>query len=205
MPPDPLAGQREKINTGERTQLTWPDDGQGWPVEEGQTFDLRDCSIEITSRRRSKGQLGTWWFIAEFIRYPKRVDRVHLLGRSGGYTEDEAQAMRAQDGEEPGTLYGPGPEENPLNLVQPPEPEAVPPAEIPGYTGSQQARARFESDVQEDRSRFAMQTAGTQLDQLRQLADAANVDVSSDVRVIEQRLARMRGKVLKASKEMEAA
>lgn len=201
---DPLAGQRDAINRGDRKHLAWRDEGKGWPVEEGQVFELRDCAIEITRRRRVKQKDG-FWFIAEFARYGKRGDKVRLLAKGGGdghgYTDNDRQALKsgekAPNGEQDEgdvmlTLLGPTP-----------EPEAIPRDEVKHLSGSQQAQARYQGEVQRERSEFAALPPGEQLERLRELAAVQHVDISSDVRVIEQRLEKIRGKVMR--KEMEAA
>lgn len=63
---DPLAGQREGINRGELRMLLFRGD-RPCPVEQGQTFRLRSCMIEIghIDRRLVKRK---WAWVCNYIR-----------------------------------------------------------------------------------------------------------------------------------------
>lgn len=145
---DPLAGQREAINAGAES-LLWPSvDANGkqlpCPVKRGEVYELRTCRITITQVHRL-GRAQDWQWRAGFIR-TKRVgaDRVHLLAKKGGYTDDPRQAlqMREQEG---------GWREVAENLGPPPEPEAVPPEIVAELPLSVEARVRYEREQEERR------------------------------------------------------
>ena len=196
---DPLAGRREDINDGRASALVWPDKGAGCPVEVGEVHVLRSCWIEITRKERRQGKKGQGWqWVAYFRRYTA-TKKLHLLSRSGGdYIESidqEERAMRAQDDPDAATLYG-DPMENPLNLRQPPEPEAVPPEEIARYTGSVEARQRYERDMAERRAEEASAPLERRLARLREISRCRNIDISSELRVIEQRIEKAERRVL---------
>lgn len=151
---DPLAGYREELNSGSRTTLTF-NGMEDCPVDEGDMFELRSCMIVITGKRRVKRD-KRWWWIVTFDR--SMPERVYLLGRSGGYVEDDKMAMGAQADQNAGSpseIW----RENPMNLGPPPEPEAVPPHEVDLLPSVQIARAKHE--------RMKM----TQQDQKRKLAE----------------------------------
>lgn len=190
---DPLVGQREAINAGRKTRLVWADkgDGKGWPVEIGQVFNLRSCHIEITHRHRIHRN-GKWTREAEFVRYEKNADRVHLLGKSGGYTTRAELAMQAQDDPDAATLVRletPGEQREP-------EPEGVPPHEIGNYAIDSQAQARRQRELAQDRAAFDALPLEDQLRQLSDLAKERHVDISSDQRVVKKRVEAMKRKVL---------
>lgn len=145
---DPLAGQREAVNGGAES-LLWPSiDAKGnrlpCPVKRGETFELRSCRITITKIHRL-GRAQGWQWRAEFIR-TKRVaaDRVHLLAKRGGYTDDPRQALQAREQEG-------GWREVAENLGPPPEPEAVPPEVVADLPLSVAARERYEAEQAERR------------------------------------------------------
>lgn len=146
MTTDPLAGWRERINTGEVDAVWWLDDGTGKPVETGDVFQLRSCAIEITRvHRAQKGREFIWR--AELIRTPRRADPVRLLavgaGNGHGYVSDDEGAITLED-VDPDVLE--------VNLGEwPCEPEAVPRDEIDNYTGSKLARARYEHEMEAQR------------------------------------------------------
>jgi hypothetical protein len=95
---DPLAGQRQAVNTG-TDELRWPDRGNGCPVKPGQSFSLRTCTIVIRRTWRVPARAG-WSWRATFVRH-FRDRRLWLLGRSTGYTDRAAFAIRAWDADGP--------------------------------------------------------------------------------------------------------
>lgn len=194
--PDPLAGHRERINENHRLDsIAW--EVKVCPVEEGQIFKLRTCHIEITRKKRQR-EFGRSVWRAWFRRsYPE--GRVYLLAKSAGddghgYTSDDDAALDAQD-EGATTIATVDPLDNPANLTVPPEPEAVPPHEISTYTGSALARRRFEHEVERERVEHANSALEVRLAAVRVQARRYHVDITSDVRVVEKRLANMEQKV----------
>ncbi len=185
---DPLAGRRQDINEGRASGLEWLDKGQKCPVEVGQTIVLRSCWINITQVKRIQRK-GEWKWLALFDRYTP--DKRHLLAPTG-YTEDEAQALRAKHD----SVQHPFDNLVDRNLRQPPEPEAVPKEEIPKYTGSVEARQRYDLDMAERRAEQANASLEERLAWLREEARDRHIDISSDLRVIEQRVEAVERKVL---------
>lgn len=199
---DPLAGRRQDINEGRASALVWPDQGKGCPVEVGQVFPLRSCRIEITRIERRRRE-GKWNWLAFFARYTP--DRLHLLTRGAGSTgtgyitelKDEEQAQRAQDDPEAATLCAADPLGRPdPNLRSAPEPEGVPREEIPNYLGSIEAQQRYELDMAERRVAEAAAPLEERLVRLREMAGRRNIDITSDLFVIEQRIEKAEAKVL---------
>lgn len=141
---DPLAGKREQINRGELNSLQWRDDGNGCPVSVGQVYELRACWIQISKVVSRKVGSGFVWR-ATFDRRWKDMGRLWLLDRKGDYTEDPDQAMRAQDDPDASTLDRVDPDDRSdehRNNGEPPEPEAIPPAEVAELPSSVAARVR---------------------------------------------------------------
>jgi hypothetical protein len=198
---DPLAGKKQAINEGSAYSLMWPDTGKGCPVSKGELFELRSCRIEITKTHRVKKD-RKWWHRAEFARYPKSTKPV-FLARRGGLTPDRKQAMAAQDSPDPGTLRMiQDDERSPVAAAQhaalgaPPEPEAVPKEEIAAYEGSREARQRYELEVARQRAAEAKAPLEVRVARLREASAAHHVDISSEMRVIEQRVEAAERKVL---------
>lgn len=130
--PDPLAGFREELNSGARTSLMWsvtefPD----CPVQQGDVFNLRSCTIEITSTRKIRRQGAQHW-LALFDR--SQPQRTYLLGKAGGYVEDPRESMR--DDPKSGAPF---------------EPEAVPPDEVDRLPSTQVAKARHKEQKDQER------------------------------------------------------
>ena len=198
---DPLAGQRQAINEGARTSLTWPDRGKGCPVAVHQLLELRTCHIEISRVQRIRRGSG-WLWKAEFSRYPKHGDRVHILARGAGnghgYVHSPtASAMTAQD-QGAFTIASVEPMDNPGNLGPPPEPESVPPSEVGSFTGDALARRRYEHELEQAHLAHLGAPLEVRLATLRSVAGAAHVDISADERVIERRLTSMERAVLRS-------
>lgn len=209
---DPLAGKREAINRGEVYSLVWLDLGEGCPVEDRQIFRLRACSIQITKTHRiqkkqpwsHEGDLlrAGWYWRAEFETFWK-IARTSFLARRGGTTSDHRQAMRTEDDpESAGTLHaiaeGERDERAELEhgaLGEPPE-SAVEDHLIPQLTGSREARQRYELEMAERRIEEASAPLEQRLVRLREMAAQRNIDISSEMRVIEQRIEKAEGKVL---------
>jgi hypothetical protein len=198
---DPLAGRRQEINEGTAYSLMWVDEGQKCPVELGDIFQLRSCRIEITKIHRIQKGRGDWWWRAEFARYVPPTPE--FLDRRGGLTENIDAAMPAQDDPEPGTLRAISNDERDPTaaakhaaLGDQPEPEAVPKDEIPNYSGSRTARQCYEREMAERRIAEATAPLEERLVRLREQARHRNIDISSDLRVIEKRIAAAEDKVL---------
>ena len=197
---DPLAGQRQKINEGRAYSLLWLCSRfSACPVKSGDVFALRSCRIVITKRQRVRKQ-GDWYWRAEFKTY--RPDRPEFLARRGGLTSDRKLAMAAQDDPEPGTLRviaegercpKAAAEHAALGTV--PEPEAVPKHEIDDYTGSRAARQRYEREMAERRLEEAEAPLEARITRLREMAAERHIDISGDLTVIEQRLAKAERRV----------
>lgn len=79
---DPLAGQREAINTGNGSALFWADEGKGCPVEVGEILPVRIGGIEIVRKERVRKK-GEWLWRADFVRIyhakKRDVDPVRVL------------------------------------------------------------------------------------------------------------------------------
>lgn len=192
-PSDPLAGRRQSINENRATALIWPDKGRGCPVDVGDVFTLRSCSIEITRKERIR-RTGQWLWMAQFVRHVP--DRLTLLAAAGGYTEDEDLAMRAQDDPDAPTLQSLYPMDNPLNLHAPPEPEAVPREDIANYSGSRESYQRHLREMAEARVAHSQAPLEVRLARLREEARNRHMDISDEMRVLERRIAAMEDKVL---------
>ena len=187
---DPLDGQRQALGEGKHSLLWIWEPGSECPVKVGDIFKLRSCHVEITDTRRVQSQ-GRWLWRAEITRHYR--ERVHLLGSRGGYTEDERFAMSGTDESEGLTIV---PLDSPLNTARPAEPEAVPPHEIPTYSDSVKARERYEREQERRRAEHRELPPELRLASLRRLAQAKHVDVSSEMRVIERRLAKLEDRLL---------
>ncbi len=166
---DPLAGQREAINNGAES-LLWPsvdpETGRALacPVKRGDVFELRTCRITITQVHRL-GRAQGWQWRAGFLR-TKRVaaDRVHLLAKRGGYTDDPRLALSATEQE--GDWR-----EVPENLGPPPEPEAVPPEIVAELPTSVMAVANYERVQAERRAEFEALPLSEKVRRLEQRAE----------------------------------
>jgi hypothetical protein len=208
---DPLAGKRQAINDGEVYSLIWPDTGDGCPVQVDQVFPLRSCRIVITKTHRIQkkqpwkhedAELPAGWFWrAAFATYRGHVPP-EFLGRNKTVS-DSRQAMGAQDPTEPGTLRAIGEDErDPLAadrhaaLGEQPEPEMVSKFDVPDLDGSREARQRYELEMAERRVKDAEAPLEQRLARLRDMARHRNVDISSEIRVIEKRIEVAEGKVL---------
>lgn len=208
---DPLAKRRQRINEGEAYSLIWTDTGIGCPVDVGQVFQLRACRIEITKTHRiHKKQAwefegewldAGWYWRAEFDTYWKTA-KTQFLARRGGITSERRQAMPQQDSPDPGTLHlVTDDERDPVAAAQhralgeAPEP-ALSDHEIRELRGSREARQRYELDMAERRMAEASAPLEQRLARLREMAGNRHVDISRDLRVIEQRVAAIEDKVL---------
>lgn len=150
---DPLAGKREDINAGYSTAIFWRDDGDGCPVEVGETFSLRSGGITITRRERIRKNGQPYWR-ADFKRIGKPA-KPYLLKRGGGYTDDPNLAMRSQDDAHSAATLDPiHPDhrsEAHRAAGEPPEPEGVPPDEIGDYRKSIEAQMKQRQEKAERR------------------------------------------------------
>lgn len=187
MSADPLAGKRQAINDAKLFDIAWPDTGDGCPVEIGETFQLRSCAIEITRTQRVRTG-GKWHWRASFTRYPK-MGRPRFLAQRGGTTTNPLAAMAMQDDPDAGTL-----QPVPDSLGPPPE-SAPDHADVPDLKPSREARQRYERDMAERRVQEATAPLEERLARLREMAGRRNIDISSELRVIERRIAAAEGKV----------
>jgi hypothetical protein len=209
---DPLAGMRRAINDRELSTLRWPliVDGaeRPCPVAVGQVIELRTCHIEITRIERSKGgaKLSRLW-LAFFARHDKRADKPILLSAGTGapYTDDPAQALGLREDVFHGsalTLDAIEEEERSAehkNAGEPLEPESVPPHEIKHYRGSRDAHQRRLLEVGGERVAQQAAPIEQRLAALREQSALRHVDISSDIRVIEQRIAKAERKLERAA------
>lgn len=195
---DPLEGLRQSINEGETDRLLWPDTGQDAPVEVGQIFQLRSCSIEITRVHRVQPRGRGWQWRAEFKRYVPHSE-LYLLG-SRGYTDDPKSALRAQDSADPPTItdLGDRPESH-RSLGQAPEPEGVAPDEVANLPSTVAARRRFNQIHSEDTEKRLDRSLANTLRELRIRSRHRGVDVSEETEQIRDALSQMRGKLEKAA------
>lgn len=208
---DPLIGKREAINKGELYSLIWFDQGEGCPVESGQIFPLRACSIQITKTHRIRKkepwkyegeQLPAgWYWRAEFETFWK-ISGTPYLARHGGTTSDHRHALRMEDEvESAGTLRAISEDERNERaglehgaLGEPPE-SAVEDHLIPDLIGSREARQRYELEMAERRMQEATAPLEQRLVRLREMASLRHVDITSELRVIEQRIQKAEDKV----------
>lgn len=172
---DPLAGKREQINRGELNSLQWRDEGNGCPVSVGQVYELRACWIAINHVAHRKVGQGFVWR-ATFERRWKDMGRLWLLDRKS-YTEDPDQAMRAQDDPDASTLDRVDPDDRSdehRNNGEPPEPEAIPPAEVAELPSSVAAQARHAEIHRADTDRRMNRSLIEQIRQARLSAEEAS-------------------------------
>ena len=204
---DPLAGKRKAINEGELTTLSWPikTKGDPCPVELGELFGLRSCTIEITRIERTRhGAKRTW--IALFTRYPHHADRPLLIPAAGdGYTTDPRRALGLKEAvfhDAPTTIDtieegDRSPEHK--NAGEPPEPEAIPHEVVKDSRGSRDAHQRFLLEVGAERVAEQEHPLEIRLTRLRASSRARHVDISNDLRVIEDRIAKAERKLERAA------
>lgn len=198
-----LPGEREAINQGRCSSLLRPDDGEDCTFKPGEEFKLRSCRIVIRKTHRIKRDRKRHWRI-EFDRYVK--DRLYLLARGAGdgrgYVDNPDLAQRAQDPIAQDQPDGPSPGERDAGIVggnrrEPPEPEAVPPHEIPNYTASKEARAAYERQIEEERARQRELPLGQRIANIKKLSAERHLDISGDLTVIEQRVEKVERKLAK--------
>ena len=179
---DPLEGRRRGINSGEVKQLSFKDDGSGCPVSVGDTFELQTCHIEITDitrRKRGKGELAEWYFVAQFTRY-RKASKPYLLGPHG-YTHDPKQAIKADLVEE--------------SDPQEPEPEAIPPHEVAELDGDKDAYHRRLLVIAEARAAHEALPIEQRLASVKRAAKEAHIDISSYERLIRRKVQEIERKV----------
>lgn len=196
---DPLAGQREEVGNGERDTLVWemvtPHDA--CPVEVGQTFELRRSTIEITKVERVRRGGKRHW-IALFTRYWKSGDKPHLIAANGdGYTSDPKRALRL--GEEVFDGESEERSDEHKNAGEPLEPEAVAPHEIKNYRGSRDAHQRFQLELGAERVALQDEPLELRLARLRAESRGRHVDISSDLKIIEDRIGKAERKLERAA------
>jgi hypothetical protein len=208
---DPLAGRRDEINDGTAISLVWLDSGRGCPVKKGEIFKLRACSIEITVIQRFQKKLdwnyndqpmpAGWYWRAEFTTY-RLLTRQRFLAKRGGTTTDRKQAMAVQDDPDPATLAVIAEDErDPVaatqhaSLGEAPE-AAVPHHEVPSYEASVEAAQLYALAHGERRVVEAEAPLEERLASLREASRTRNVDITSDLFIIEQRIERAERKVL---------
>jgi hypothetical protein len=193
---DPLAGMRQAINDGSCTTLTWPRESKTdpCPVKPEETFNLRDCTIEITRIERTHHRGKRMW-VALFTRYPRRADRRLLLAANGdGYTSDEKRALGLGEtlfDHAPETLDLVGAEDRSVehrNAGEPLEPEAIPHAEVLRSSATAEAHQRFVLELGAERVAEQEQPLEVRLARLRAKSRGRNVDISRELYVIEKRI-----------------
>lgn len=197
---DPLAGFREEINAGDRDHVTWPDDGSGCPVEQGEVFRLRSCSVQVSHTKRV--QRGRSWLWIAHLRVLK-ADRVQLLakgkGDGHGYSVDSRASLGGGDIDGSTTLVSLEPLENPQNLGPPPEPEAIPRGEVRNLPTSVAARHRFEEAKQETIRQNLDRSLASRLREVGVRARNTGVDLGTEYEELEDLLGRMKQKVRQAA------
>lgn len=203
---DPLAGKRNAINAGTLTVLEWPDDGAGCPIEQGKEFRLRECVITIGKPRRvRKGGEFVWQvgFAREATTPHRRFFLVRGRGATGrGYDHDPASTVSADDDHLDATIdlkeeddprekerrkAMTAPEPYPVE-GPPPEPEAVNPAEIGNYTGTRDARQRYQRDIAERQAALDSLPLDERLRRILAL-DGAGANVKRELRAIAGKVA----------------
>lgn len=204
---DPLAGKRQAINAGEMSTLTWPMKAKTdpCPVDLGQVFELRSCTIEITRTERTHTRGKRTW-IALFKRYPRCGDRPLLIPAAGdGYTDDPARALGLREAVfdvAPSTLDVVEEEarsDEHKNAGEPPEPEAIPHQVVKATRGSNDAHQRFMLELGAERMALQDQPLELRLARLRTASRGRNVDISKDLWVIEKRIADAERKLERAA------
>ena len=193
---DPLAGFREEINSGDRDHVTWPDDGSGCPVEVGEVFRLRACTVQVAHTKRV--QRGRDWLWLARLRV-LRPDVPIMLTRGLKLTKDPRQALRGQDEHGSTTLQSVEPLDNPQNLYAPPEPEVVPHSVVKELPSTVAARARFEEARQETIRQNLDRSLASQLREVGVRARNTGVDLGREYEELEDVLARMKQKVRSAA------
>ncbi len=205
---DPLAGMRQAINDHELGTLLYPlfvgGQEQRCPVQPGEVFELRRCVIVITRIERTKRKSGERVWVALFDRYARNAgDERYLISRTTGkYTADPDEAIELGEDvfhQSPATLDVVEEDDRTpahKNAGEPPEPEAVPPYEIKHYQASQEAFARRQLELGAERLAEQCQPIEVRLARLRAVAPGRNVDISSEMRVVEKQIAKAERKVL---------
>lgn len=152
---DPIAGQREAINEGKADALLFAYFEPGTkrikvcPVKRGESFELRTCRIVCGTPVRI-GKHGRWQWRVPVTRH-KRVsaDKVRLLDKRSGYTDDPRSALSAANISEDEHWR-----EVAENLGPPPEPEAIDPEIIASLPMTVAAQANYEREQRERRAAF---------------------------------------------------
>lgn len=152
---DPIAGQREAINEGKADALlfTYFEPGtteiKPCPVKRGDSFELRTCRITCGTPMRI-GKHGRWQWRVPVTRH-KRVsaDKVRLLDKRSGYTDDPRSALSAANITDDEHWR-----EVAENLGPPPEPEAIDPEIIATLPSTVAAQANYEREQRERRAAF---------------------------------------------------
>jgi hypothetical protein len=198
---------RQAINDGSRTTLTWPMKSKTdpCPVEVDQTFNLKDCTIEITRIERTRHRGKRMW-VALFRRYPKRADRRLLLAANGdGYTSDPKRALGLGEDlfeEAPEMLDVIEEEDRTLehrNAGEPLEPEAIPHQEVMKTATTAAAHQRFQLELGAERVAEQEQPLEVRLARLRARSRTRHVDIGRDLHVIEKRIEAAERKVERAA------
>lgn len=154
-PPDPIAGQREAINEGTSDALLFPyfdpatSKVKPCPVKRGQEFELRACRITCGTPMRI-GKHGAWQWRVPITRHQRvTADKVRLLDKRGGYTDDPRAALTAANLSEDEHWR-----EVPENLGPPPEPEAIDPELVASGPTAVGLQSRYEREQREQREAF---------------------------------------------------
>lgn len=174
MSADPLAGKRRLINEGRCSSLLWPDEGQDFPVAEGEVHRLQSCTIVITKTHRISNRKGKW-LRATFETFRKH--KPYFMGMKGGSVDNPLHGMRAQDDPKALTLCRP----EAVDLNRQPEPEGVPLDEIDHLPLTRESRQRYELEMAEQRQKEREAPVAERIERLKELAKQRHIDIKSDI------------------------
>lgn len=152
----------------------WPDEGQDFPVQEGEVVSLQSCTIVITRVHKVSNRKGKF-LRATFETYRKH--KPYFMGMKGGSVDNPLHGMRAQDNPEATTLCRP----DQVDLNRQPEPEGVPLDEIEHLQPSVEARQRYELEMVEQRQTERQAPIAERIKRVGQLAKLRHIDINADL------------------------